>query len=107
MGVNCRRSSKGGVRDHGTTDGRGALLRDLDDRVLLVEPTYKPYREIPSSPVDRRGTPARELREELDLDVGRPLVFDWLSAEPERPDGWMIVFDAGRLTNDITLRDEH
>jgi ADP-ribose pyrophosphatase YjhB (NUDIX family) len=39
----------------------GALLFDEDGRILLVEPTYKPYWEIPGGVVeaDESPTPRR------------------------------------------------
>lgn len=78
------------------TDGRG--------RVLLVEPTYKPYFEIPGGSVEADESPyaavARELKEELRLPLqpGRLLVVDWVPPRPDRTEGLMLVFDGGVLT---------
>ncbi len=60
-----------------------ALIRDADDRFLLVEPVYKPTWLLPGGVVEQDEDPAaacaREVREELGLDLtpGRLLVVDW------------------------------
>jgi 8-oxo-dGTP diphosphatase len=83
--------------------GAAVLFRDADDRILLVEPTYKDYWELPGGAVDPDESPrsaaAREIDEELGLRVapGRLLVLDWVSARTGRPDGLMLVFDGGVL----------
>lgn len=90
--------------------GSGALFLDSDNRVLLVNPTYKPAWEIPGGAIEVGESPRqacrREIREELGLEVepGRLLVFDWLPAEPARPDGWMFVFDGGVLSEDPAVQ---
>jgi 8-oxo-dGTP diphosphatase len=91
--------------------GAGVLLRDADDRVLLVEPTYKPDWEIPGGIVEVDESPragcARELREELgfDLPVGRLLCLEWQPPEHDRTESLMFVFDGGVLqpAAEITL----
>nr|CEL20146.1 Putative ATP/GTP-binding protein [Kibdelosporangium sp. MJ126-NF4]CTQ97371.1 Putative ATP/GTP-binding protein [Kibdelosporangium sp. MJ126-NF4] len=81
----------------------GVLFTDGGDRVLLVEPSYKPQWEIPGGAVDENESPwataSRELAEELGLSraPGRLLVVDYVPAI----DGWteavMFVFDGGVL----------
>ena len=62
--------------------GAGLLCRDADDRILLVQPTYKPTWELPGGAVEAGESPAacaaREVKEELgvDLPIGRLLVVD-------------------------------
>jgi 8-oxo-dGTP diphosphatase len=86
--------------------GAGVLLTDADGRVLLVEPTYKSYWEIPGGVVEADESPhaaaARELKEELALSVqvGRLLVTDWVPPRSDRTEGLMMVFDGGMLTDD-------
>lgn len=79
------------------------LLSDPLGRVLLVEPTYKSYWEIPGGCVDADESPhtaaARELKEELGLVVplGRLLVTDWVPPREGRTEGMMFVYDGGVL----------
>ena len=81
----------------------GALFRDDADRVLWVEPTYKPVWEIPGGGVEADESPwecaVREVAEEIGLHrpLGRLLVVDHVRAEGPRPEGVMFVFDGGRL----------
>ena len=84
--------------------GSAALLSDDQGRVLLVEPTYKDYWELPGGAVEADEAPyaavVRELKEELGLPVqpGRLLVTDWVPPRPNRAEGLMLVFDGGILT---------
>ncbi|MFK3981739.1 NUDIX domain-containing protein [Micromonospora sp. NPDC050397] len=93
--------------------GAGVLLRDADGRILLVEPTYKDYWEIPGGVVEADESPyqaaMREVAEELGLSVtpGRLLVVDWVPPQMGRTEGVMFVYDGGQLdparTSQITL----
>jgi len=93
----------------------GALFRDEDGRVLLVDPTYKPMWDLPGGAVEKEESPQgacrREVAEELGLDrvPGRVLVVDWVPSRPERPEGLIVVYDGGILAVDeiaaITLQD--
>ena len=91
--------------------GAALLFRDPDDRVLLVEPTYKPDWELPGGAVEADESPrdaaAREITEELGLTVvpGRLLVVDWVPPRDGRTDGLMLVFDGGQLTGPIRLAE--
>ena len=81
--------------------GAAVLLRDDDGRVLLVEPAYKDYWELPGGAVDADESPydaaARELKEELGLPVApeRLLVVDWVPPRTGRTEGVMFVYDGG------------
>ncbi|MEW9532261.1 NUDIX domain-containing protein [Microbispora sp. NPDC049125] len=83
----------------------GALFRDSAGRVLLVEPTYKPEWDLPGGMVEAGESPTaacrREVLEELGLDrpAGRLLAIDWVPSTAELPDGLMIVYDGGVLTD--------
>ena len=91
------------VRD---TLAAAVLLFDDEDRVLLVDPVYKPGWEFPGGVVEDGEPPAlaavREAAEELgvDLDRGRLrlLVTDWEPHRGPRSGGMRLVFDGGRLT---------
>jgi 8-oxo-dGTP diphosphatase len=82
------------------------LFFDEAGRVLLVEPTYKPYWELPGGAVDVDESPyaaaAREIREELRVSrpVGRLLAVDWVPPRPDRTEGVVLVFDGGVLSAD-------
>lgn len=88
----------------GATIAAGVLLFDEEDRVLLVDPTYKPGWEFPGGVVEPGEPPARagirEVEEELGVGLAEPprlLVVDW---EPPRPPGFgglRLLFDGGRL----------
>jgi 8-oxo-dGTP pyrophosphatase MutT (NUDIX family)/predicted kinase len=82
----------------------GVLLFDEHDRVLLVDPTYKPGWEFPGGVVERGEPPARagmrEVAEELGLElptVPRLLVVDWEPPNPPGYGGLRLLFDGGRL----------
>lgn len=82
----------------------GVLFFDATGRVLLVEPTYKPYWEIPGGAVEADESPrdavVRELKEELGLSLplGGLLAVDWVPPRGPRTEGLMVVFDGGVLS---------
>jgi 8-oxo-dGTP diphosphatase len=82
------------------------LFFDGAGRVLVVEPTYKPYWELPGGAVDADESPyaaaCREIHEELALSrpVGRLLAVDWVPPRPDRTEGVVMVFDGGDLSAD-------
>lgn len=92
--------------------GSAVLLRNTSDRILVVEPVYKDYWELPGGAVDADESPydaaVRELKEELALSVtpGRLLVVDWVPPRTGRTDGVMFVFDGGVL-DPTTALDIH
>nr|WSW59572.1 NUDIX hydrolase [Streptomyces sp. NBC_00998] len=83
----------------------GALFFDEADRVLLVEPSYKDYRDIPGGYVEEGESPrqacVREVQEELGIapHIGRLLVVDW-APNPGEGDKVLYLFDGGRLSPD-------
>jgi 8-oxo-dGTP diphosphatase len=83
--------------------GSGVLLTDAVGRVLLVEPTYKDYWELPGGGVEVDESPydaaVRELKEELGLVVtpGRLLVVDWVPPRIGRTEGVMFIYSGGVL----------
>ncbi|MBQ1092534.1 NUDIX hydrolase [Streptomyces sp. B93] len=86
------------------TVAAGVLLFDEHDRVLLVDPTYKPGWEFPGGVVERGEAPARagirEVAEETGIhlaEVPRLLVVDWEPPTPPRYGGLRLLYDGGRL----------
>ncbi|MFR9725609.1 NUDIX domain-containing protein [Streptomyces sp. MS19] len=85
----------------------GVLFFDDQDRVLLVDPTYKPGWEFPGGVVEPGEPPARaavrEVAEELGLHLAQEpplLVVDWEPPRPPRFGGLRLLFDGGRLDAD-------
>lgn len=93
----------------------GALFFDATGRVLMVEPSYKDYWEIPGGYVETGESPLhaaiREVQEELGITppIGRLLAVDWAPNEAEG-DKVLYLFDGGQLSQDdlaaITLQPE-
>ncbi|MGW4567708.1 NUDIX hydrolase [Streptomyces sp. NPDC004561] len=89
----------------------GVLLFDEQDRVLLVDPTYKPGWEFPGGVVERGEAPARagmrEVAEETGIrlrEVPRLLVVDWERPAPPGFGGLRLLFDGGRLDSGEAAR---
>jgi 8-oxo-dGTP pyrophosphatase MutT (NUDIX family) len=88
--------------------GSGVLFRDAADRMLLVEPVYKDYWELPGGVVEGDESPfdaaRREVTEELGLVIspGRLLVVDWVPPRPGRTEGMMFLYDGGILEQQAT-----
>jgi 8-oxo-dGTP diphosphatase len=82
----------------------GALFRDEEGRVLLVDPVYRNTWDLPGGAVEAEESPQaacrREVAEELGLDrpAGRVLAVDWVPSRPGRPEGLVVVYDGGTLT---------
>jgi 8-oxo-dGTP pyrophosphatase MutT (NUDIX family) len=81
------------------------LIRDQAGLILLVEPTYKDFWDLPGGMAEANEPPRaaaeRELREELGLGahVGRPLVLDWDGPHGPWDDQLVFVFDSDALTD--------
>ncbi|MFG2828303.1 NUDIX domain-containing protein [Streptomyces sp. NPDC048434] len=85
----------------------GVLLFDDQDRVLLVDPTYKAGWEFPGGIVERGEAPVhagiREVAEELGIELPRAprlLVLDWEAPKPPGFGGLRLLYDGGTLTDD-------
>lgn len=89
-----------------------AVIRDEHGRILVEKPNYRDHWLLPGGGVDAgedaREATARELHEELNLDlpVGRLLSVSWVpsSAAYGAPMGVHFVFDAG-VVPEAELRD--
>src|SRR5580698_11400574 len=82
----------------------GALCRDGKGRVLLVDPVYRDTWDLPGGAVEAEESPQaacrREVAEELGLDrpPGRVLAVDWVPSRGARPEGLVVVYDGGVLS---------
>ncbi|WP_330329010.1 NUDIX hydrolase [Streptomyces sp. NBC_00536] len=93
------------------TVAAGVLLFDEHDRVLLVDPTYKPGWEFPGGVVEAGEAPARagvrEVAEELGVVLDHPpglLVIDWEPPCSPAYGGLRLIFDGGRLSPEAAAR---
>jgi 8-oxo-dGTP pyrophosphatase MutT (NUDIX family) len=92
-----------------------ALFRDEDGRVLLLETTYKEDWELPGGVVEPGEAPRagaeREIQEEvgLVLELGQPLITDWMPPYLGWSDALELIFDGGILdlatTGTLTAQD--
>ncbi|MFH8682016.1 NUDIX hydrolase [Streptomyces lydicus] len=84
--------------------GAGAVFRDADGRILLVEPNYRDTWILPGGTVESdagespRQAARRETAEEigLDIELGALLAVDWVRGEG-RPPLVSYLFDGGVL----------
>jgi 8-oxo-dGTP pyrophosphatase MutT (NUDIX family) len=82
-----------------------AFFRDGQGRVLLVNPVYKDPWDLPGGVVEADESPhaacRREVREELGLDrpPGPVLAVDWVPSRSGRPEGLVVVYDSGVLSD--------
>ena len=87
------------------------LVRDLDDRVLLCQLTYKQDWDLPGGVVEVGESPqlavSREVEEELGLTIeaGPLLLTDWLPPWSGWDDALCLVFDGG--VHDAVGRRDH
>ncbi|MFJ4963119.1 Tunicamycin resistance protein [Streptomyces sp. ADI96-02] len=93
------------------TVAAAVLLFDEQDRVLLVDPTYKPGWEFPGGVVEAGEAPAqagvREVAEEIGIRLDRVpslLVVDWEPPCPPGYGGLRFLFDGGRLRSEDAAR---
>jgi ADP-ribose pyrophosphatase YjhB (NUDIX family) len=81
------------------------IVRDQDERLLLVNPNYKPDWDLPGGMAEANEPPieaaARELREELGLsvEIGVLLCVDWIPPHGPWDDTIVFVFDGGTLSS--------
>ncbi|GAA3711451.1 NUDIX domain-containing protein [Streptomyces sp. NEAU-PBA10] len=81
----------------------GAVICDEQGRVLIVDPVYKPYWNLPGGGVEAgenaKDACRREVLEELglDLEIGRLLVHATVSVPGREPREY-FVFDGGVLS---------
>ncbi|MFG2284840.1 NUDIX domain-containing protein [Streptomyces sp. NPDC048595] len=84
----------------------GALFFDDQGRVMMLEPTYKDYWEIPGGYVETGESPRqaciREVREELGIEpvIGPLLAVDWAPSSAEG-DKVLYIFDGGILPKSL------
>ncbi|MEV0368732.1 NUDIX hydrolase [Streptomyces sp. NPDC050636] len=84
--------------------GAGAIFRDADQRILLVEPNYRDTWILPGGTIESdtgespRQAARRETAEEIGLDVelGSLLAVDWVRGEG-RPPLVSYLYDGGVL----------
>jgi ADP-ribose pyrophosphatase YjhB (NUDIX family) len=88
--------------------GAGALFFNKDNELLIVKPSYKNYWSIPGGTVDQDESPrqacAREIKEEIDLDVDtlRFLAVDYNSRESEeKNESLQFIFYGGVLSDEL------
>ncbi|WP_394620123.1 NUDIX domain-containing protein [Lentzea sp. JNUCC 0626] len=84
------------------------LIRDSHGHVVLVNPTYKEYWDLPGGMAENNEPPraaaVREVGEELGITIvpGRVLVLDWIGPHGPWDDQLLFIFDGGVLSgNDV------
>jgi 8-oxo-dGTP diphosphatase len=95
--------------------GADVLFRDDANRILLVDPKYKPDWDLLGGMAEANEPPLnaarREVKEELGIEFvsGRLLVVDWVAPHGPWDDSLMFIFDGGVMIEDqqtrISLRD--
>ncbi|MGD0703501.1 MAG: NUDIX hydrolase [Trebonia sp.] len=82
----------------------GALFRDGQGNILLVDPVYRDTCDLPGGVIDADESPdaacRREVAEEIGLQwpAGRLLAVDWVPAHPECPEELVLIYDGGVLS---------
>lgn len=88
----------------------GVIITDQAGRIVLVEPNYKPYWDLPGGHVEAGESPwaaaQREVKEELGivLEPGRLLVVDYFPASERATEALMFVFDGGEMPVNTALQ---
>lgn len=81
----------------------GAIIRNKEGKILILEPTYKDHWEIPGGVTEDNESPRqsaeREIKEELgvDIKVGHCLVTHYRAAMGDQNENIMWVFDGGEI----------
>ncbi|MEH0109124.1 NUDIX hydrolase [Tersicoccus sp. MR15.9] len=87
----------------------GALIRDREGRVLMVQPNYKQGWELPGGTVEAGEDPrtgcGREITEEvgLELPVGRLLVVEHGTSHGIWGDATIFLYDGGVVDADVAV----
>jgi ADP-ribose pyrophosphatase YjhB (NUDIX family) len=83
-----------------------AVIRNEAGEVLLVNPEYKEFWDLPGGMAEANESPRtaveRELREELgvSIEAGRLLVLDWVDAHGPWDDQLVFVFEGQTLSSE-------
>ncbi|WP_238412438.1 NUDIX domain-containing protein [Saccharothrix deserti] len=86
------------------------VICDRDDRVLLVNPTYKQYWDLPGGMAEANESPiaaaVREVEEELGFitQISGLLLVDWVDAHGPWDDLLVFIFDGGTAYEEDTRR---
>jgi ADP-ribose pyrophosphatase YjhB (NUDIX family) len=86
------------------------VIRNTGGQILLVNPSYKDYWDIPGGMAEANESPRaaarRELREELSYrpNVGHLLHLEWIDAHGPWDDHIVFIFDGGTLHQDDVER---
>ncbi|MCK9872404.1 NUDIX domain-containing protein [Nocardiopsis dassonvillei] len=83
------------------------LIRDEQGRLLLVDPVYKPFWDLPGGMAEANEAPHNAARRELDeeaglvVELGEVLSVEWVAPHEPWDDLIMFVFDGGALTSQV------
>jgi 8-oxo-dGTP pyrophosphatase MutT (NUDIX family) len=86
------------------------VLGDEGGRVLLVNPTYKQYWDLPGGMAEANESPIaaaiREVEEELGftIRISSLLLMDWVEAHGPWDDLLVLVFDGGTVGEEVIRR---